>query len=223
MNPRIVIGLIATIIGSIALVDSLSIIRFSPGLVLAVILTATGIFSLYVNIRTSKDVFSFVVGIMCLSLGLSLISKVLGVLPRGGNVFISLGISLSFLVIYLNKQTRWWAVLPMGLFFVLGVIQIIDLLFQVRQDRLFFLLFLGLALTFYYLFLIRSEEKPFSWALYPSIFLFLVGILHLVGDSIRQQTSLFIGLILIILGIIYILRHRGEAQAGSSGRNGGGA
>jgi hypothetical protein len=92
-----------------------------------------------------------------------------------GATFFLGGISLSFWVIYLTNRENWWAIIPGG---VLLTIALVAGLSSAVESGVVIggVFFLGLALTFGALSLVKTPEGRLRWALIPAAVLFVMGL-----------------------------------------------
>jgi hypothetical protein len=101
----------------------------------------------------------------------------------GAVVFLGM-IGLSFLVIMLVRPEQWWAIFPAGsLLSVSGVIAVSEL-YKGTENSGFAaasVLFLGLALTFFLVFLRPLDGTRMVWALWPASILGLIGLMLMLG------------------------------------------
>jgi hypothetical protein len=118
--------------------------------------------------------------------------------------------ALPFLVIYFVSKKNWWALIPAGVFVSIGLVALLDYLlpnqayipignFQVGIYSS--ILFLGFAITFGLLWLLRASQ-PTDWAKYPAIGLLIIALLaFLIGKSLEDFLP---GLIPLIIGVVII-------------------
>jgi hypothetical protein len=83
--------------------------------------------------------------------------------------------ALPFLVVYLWTRANWWALIPCGVFLSIGVmVLLVRAGFQNNPGVITGVLFLGLAVTFFALWLQRGVT-PTDWAKYPAGILLILG------------------------------------------------
>ncbi|PKO22305.1 MAG: hypothetical protein CVU38_10155 [Chloroflexi bacterium HGW-Chloroflexi-1] len=89
------------------------------------------------------------------------------------------GIALGFWTMLLVQKQNWWAAIPAGVLTVVGVL----LGFQERLSELGWLalFFLGLAVVFGLLYLVRAGQPDSRWAAIPAAALALLGVVTLVS------------------------------------------
>jgi len=96
----------------------------------------------------------------------------------GGAIFLG-AIGLSFWLIYLTKTSNWWAIIPAGVLSSLAVVTLVPENWLVSGS----IFFIGLALTFAFVYILPKPEGRMKWALYPAAGLLLVGILATLGAT----------------------------------------
>lgn len=114
---------------------------------------------------------------------------------------------LPFLVTFFTSRKNWWALMPAGLFASIGAVALINTLmpddtyiqfgeFQIGSYS--GILFLGFAITFGILWLLRAS-RPTGWAIYPAVgCLAISGLVLLFGQRI---SDLLPALVLLIIGV----------------------
>lgn len=120
----------------------------------------------------------------------------------GAAVFLGM-IGLSFLVILLVRPDQWWAIFPAGsLFSVAGVVAVSGI-----TDNGFAsgaILFIGLALTFLFVYFRPVDGTRMSWALWPAGILGVMGLLMMVGFA--SMINYVWAAALILAGAFLLLR-----------------
>ncbi len=121
--------------------------------------------------------------------------------------FILFAIALPFFVVYFWTPKNWWALIPAG---VLASVGLVTLLSSggdgddVRGAVVGGLLFLGLAATFFVLWL-RRAAQPTRWAWLPAAILATLSVIVLIGGAgltlLWPLIPLGVGLALLIFGL----------------------
>lgn len=125
----------------------------------------------------------------------------------GGALFAWLlywGVGAIFAALFLRAPSRWWAVIPAGSFFTLGVVELIGRASWGGPSAQGFVFCLGLAATFGFLFLIRNEINKLQWAKVPAIALAVISILFLFS-ALSWGGLVKIVAIAMVLGGLYLL------------------
>jgi hypothetical protein len=116
------------------------------------------------------------------------------------------GLALAFGHIYLAARTeRWWAILPGGFMLVLALVVGASAWVE-AVDLLAGLLFVGLGLVFFLLYLLDQKRRQW-WALIPGSVLVVFGALALAAGRVEEAGLLrWWPLALILLGLLLALR-----------------
>ncbi len=117
-------------------------------------------------------------------------------------------ISAVFIAIYVHNNKQWWAILPGGIFIILGSIVALNAFRLLEGNILWFVFLSGISLIFWFLFFIKDEVNKFGWTIYPAFILtiFSFFILSLfwnnqVGDVLFPISIIICGAYLIIKNI----------------------
>lgn len=109
-----------------------------------------------------------------------------------------------FAYVYTREPSNWWAVIPAGVCFTLGVVILVDSFRIIDSDMSGVVFFLGLGLTFYYLWSLRHEKKDLSWAVWPAVvLLFLAAVTYI--EEVNWLGDEYIFPLLLILGGVVII------------------
>ncbi|MFZ0534582.1 MAG: hypothetical protein WAM09_15500 [Anaerolineales bacterium] len=179
-------------------------------LVGALFLFATALPFLVVYLVNRQRKWALITGIV---LGFIAIFPLLGSFLQGdiqGPVVMFL-FALLFLIIYIVSKKQWWVLIPSGVFASIGLVALLDTLLPNHDYFLIGdlqfgvytgVLFLGFAITFGILWLLRASQ-PTNWAKYPAIGLLIASILaFLMGKTFND---LIPGIALLVIGIVMIL------------------
>ncbi len=118
----------------------------------------------------------------------------------GGGLFLA-AIGLSFLVVFLVRRDFWWAIIPAGTLLTLAVIASLGAALD-NGEMVPGILFLGLAVTFFAVYALPSDEGRRKWALIPA------GILAVMGIAMSLAFGEWINYlwpVLLIIGGAYVL------------------
>ena len=198
-DPRLVIGVLFILGGSLLLLDVMGIISNAGGIFWGLILGALGLFCLYLlfndrihNWWAAFPGFAF--------LGMAVSSILPNSLDALSGLFVLGGISLAFWWVYATDRTRWWAIIPGGVLLTLGVVSSLDDISGMDTGGLFFL---GLGLTFLLVTILPGSGNR-AWALIPGIVLMLFG--TIIGVPALGLSSYIMPAALIFVGGYLILR-----------------
>ena len=178
-DMRIVLGSVLIIGGGMLLLQNLGIFYGGVDLVWAVLIGGAGVASLYIYTNDHEKWWALIPGITLVAIALNIVLDVIS--PRLSNTFgsgiILGGIGLSFWLVYLNRRSFWWAVIPAGVLGSLAVVSIVEEFFPAGQvDGLFLV---GLGLTFLALPSLPNDKNKLRWALIPGGILTIIGVLTL--------------------------------------------
>jgi hypothetical protein len=188
--------------------------RIQSNLIGALFLFATAFPFLVVYLANRKHKWALIIGVV---LGFIGILPLLDVFIQGdieGPVVMFL-FTLFFLIIFIVSKKQWWALIPSGVFASIGLVALLDILFpnhdyfQIGKYQFGVytgVLFLGFAITFGILWLLRASQ-PTNWAKYPAIGLLIASILALLmgktfNDLIPAIALLVIGVVMILTAIL---------------------
>ncbi len=133
--------------------------------------------------------------------GMVYLTTVPGVDPRLTGALLFVGQALAFFHIYLlDREERWWAVIPGGFMLVLG--GVIGLSSRTeRPETLGTVLFVGLGLVFFLLYML-GQARRLWWALIPGSVLVVFGIfLSGLGRTGQNLWWRWWPLLLVVVGL----------------------
>jgi hypothetical protein len=119
----------------------------------------------------------------------------------GGALFLGM-LGMGFWIVYLTSRACWWAIIPGGALFTLGLIA--GLSQTMAGENLGWILFLGLSVTFGLVYLLPSNDGRMKWALYPAAALLVMAVL--VMAAMGQVVNLLWPAALILTGIYLMYR-----------------
>lgn len=122
------------------------------------------------------------------------------------------GIGATFAVIFVKQPARWWAIIPAGAFFSMGLVALIERIDLGGPSSQGFIFCLGLAATFAFLYLIRNEANKLQWAKFPAIVLLVVAVLFLFSALSWGGLVKIVSLIMVVGGLYLIFSARASKQ-----------
>jgi hypothetical protein len=203
-NYRVILGLLLILAGALLTLQQLNMIPGNWGDVVFGIgyLVGTVFFiSLFLNDRGQW--WAALLGFIFL--GLTLAQTMDLVFPQGadwGGAIFLLMIGLGFLSVYALDRNMWWAIIPGGVMLSLTALVLVE---ETNLDIGFEpagILFVGMGLTFLALTMLRIEGQRLSWAIWPAIPLFLLGLF--VGLESSQAWSYVWPSLIILLGLYFV-------------------
>ncbi|GAB4579916.1 MAG: hypothetical protein Fur0022_26550 [Anaerolineales bacterium] len=121
-----------------------------------------------------------------------------------GGAFLGM-LGLSFIAVYLRQPKHWWALIPAGVLFSMASMAVLQALVEnpgiVEMGGV---LFIGMGITFFLIFILPGAEGRRGWALWPAMSLLLFGGLILAAAT--DLLGLLWPVALILAGLLVILR-----------------
>jgi hypothetical protein len=119
----------------------------------------------------------------------------------GGPLFLGM-LGLGFWLVYLVRREYWWAIIPGGALFTLALVA--GLSETLAGNAAGWILFLGLSATFGLVYLLPTNERRMTWALYPAAALLAMAVLLMA--AMGQLASLLWPAALILAGVYLMYR-----------------
>ncbi len=200
---RVIGGILLIAVGVLFLLQELDILTIGD-LIWPLLFGAGGLIFLYVFVSDRAQWWALIPG--CTLLGLAGLMAWEQLAPESagawGATFFLGGIGLGFLLITLNNREFWWAIIPAGT--LLTVAFVAGLSSVLEGVAVAGVLFLGLALTFAVLYLVRTPQGRMKWALIPAAILLVVGLgVMAFSESVLQYLW---PLALIGVGVYFLVR-----------------
>lgn len=205
-GTRIWLGIGLIVVGLLILMDEFRWIYFRDELIIAVVFALIGV-ALLTSYSRDKMVWKLIVGLIGLFVGSVIFLESTRIVSDDYTGMLVLWLlAAAFLVVYLRNRKHWWAVIPGGILLTIGAtVGLEETFWRLRYytDSFFFL---GIALTFGYLFFIRNSENKLGWAIWPAGAGALIGAMTLLDewfyyidfeDYIAPAALILIGLYLI--------------------------
>lgn len=199
VNWRIILGLIILVIGGLALLQNLEILKVGNtfgAILLPACFIAGGLVFLYVLITNRSNWWVAIPGFTLVGLGAMIgVSELPGMQNAGWTAGIFLGcIALGFLVIYLIDRMHWWALIPAG--------TLLSITLLVVFGGVYFL-FLGLAVTFALIAVLPTGMGNKTWPWIPAAVLGVMGITFLFTE--KQPVGYILPAVIIAGGLFLII------------------
>ena len=204
-NRGLGIGIAISLIGLIAIMANLQVIRNTDHLLGAGVfwIIAFVFFQAFEKDRSRK--WSLWCAILFAFFGLATIVRLLWHFPDEliGLAFLWGGAAL-FGSVYAKRAKHWWAIIPAGLLFTLGVIVAIDA-FRLLPDRhQGVIFFFGFGLTFVYLWSQDNAIARLTWAKYPAAVMILLALFILAEGANWLRMDVILPVVLVLLGAYFI-------------------
>lgn len=211
---RMAVGILLVAAGVLVLLQNFGIVRGGLSLLWSLCFLAAGAIFTFVFLNDRKNWWAVIPGFTLLGIGaLILIDWALPVTGGrwGGPLFLG-ALGASFWVIYANRSDQWWPIIPGGVLLTLAFVAALDEGVGVGFDT-GSLFFLGLAATFFLLYLLPRAGGKLTWALYPAGILAAIGVVIALASSSMMR---FLGPVaLLVAGGYLVVRAMARPQGGS--------
>lgn len=202
LGVRVAAGILLIVLGGLFLLQTLGILANLLSLLWPLLFALGGAVFVYVFLLNRESWWAIIPGLTLL--GIAALMALSELFPRLGAVWggaMVLGaIGASFVIVYLVKPERWWAIIPSGVLLTLAAVSVLSSFWTGAESG--GLLFLGLGLTFGVLSLVPTPQGRLRWALIPAI------VLLIIGSTIMLATVAFLRYlwaVALILGGLYLI------------------
>jgi hypothetical protein len=114
------------------------------------------------------------------------------------------GVALGFWTVLLSHDENWWALIPAGVLTLMGVL--IGFQASLSEAAWLAVFFLGLAVVFGMLYLLRLGQQDTAWAGVPAAAFLLIGVVTLVGASnLAGPVAQWWPILLLVAGVIMLI------------------
>lgn len=210
---RMAAGLLLVAAGVLVLLQNFGILRSGLSLLWSLCFLAAGAIFTFVFLTDRKNWWAVIPGFTLLGIGALIL---LGwALPAtggrwGGSLFLG-ALGASFWVIYANRREQWWPIIPGGVLLTLALVAALDDAVGVVGFDTGSVFFLGLAGTFFLVYLL-SQPSKMTWALYPAGVLAVMGVVIAFASS---SLARFLGpLALLVAGGYLVYRAMARPKPG---------
>ena len=104
-----------------------------------------------------------------------------------------------------TRESSWWAVIPAGVAFTLGTVVLVDSFNLIDSDLNGVIFFLGMGLTFLYLWSLRQDFQNLNWAIWPAGALLALALLVYVNQVRWMRDEFVFPALVIFVGVIIII------------------
>jgi len=210
---RLAAGILLVAAGVLVLLQNFGIVRSGLSLLWSLCFLAAGATFTFVFLTDRKNWWAVIPGFTLLGIGALIL---LGwALPAtggrwGGSLFLG-ALGASFWVIYANRRDQWWPIIPGGVLLTLALVAALDAGVGVVGFDTGSVFFLGLAGTFFLVYLL-SQPSKMTWALYPAGVLAVMGVVIAFASS---SLARFLGpLALLVAGGYLVYRAMARPKPG---------
>jgi len=200
----IIWGLLLIAAGGLLLLQNFELLGVTWDILWAALFAMGGVAFVAIFLMDRHQWWAVIPGFTLLGLGALIALSSLGVSMAtwGGVLFLGL-IGLSFGVVYLVNPKNWWAVIPGGTLLTLAAITGLSELLP--GEVIGGIFFLGLGLTFGFLYILPTVEGRQRWAIFPAAILIIMGLLVMAVST--NVFSLIWPSLLIVAGLYLVWRN----------------
>ncbi len=201
LESRFLWGVLLILGGVLFLLQNLGLIEFA-GIFWAILLSIAGIFFLSIYSANRLSWWAIIPGVSLLSLATaSIVEYLFPKLSETWSGLIALaGIGVSFLIVYLLDRRRWWAIIPMGVMFSIGLVLGLENYLPSSATGGVFLI--GLGITFGLVIILSDKKSQMNWAWIPAVILTVLGVI--LSLSAGKWFNYLIAVLLILGGLLII-------------------
>jgi len=203
----LIIGGIIIVIGIISLLANMNILYNLDALANAAFFFLLAYLFYYLYHKNNMRIWALLVSIVLGIIGFVYLSDLFWSFSDNlVGAVILWGLAVAFGYLYARESGRWWSVLLAGLFFTLGSIVITETFSLLRSDQEGIVFFLGMGLTFIYLWTQRSATRRWGWAQYAGIASLLIAILIFTESESWIGFDIVFPVLLIALGAYLLIK-----------------
>ena len=199
------IGIAIIFIGIVILLNNLDLIHFDENFWwgLAFIVLGALLLRVYRMDQSRKGPLWVGLGFL-LGGALFWIDAVAGLPGDWIGIIIMWFLAAAFAYIFIQKNSRWWAALIAGILFTSGAVNFISNYHLVPSHFESFIFFMGVSLSFWFLYLIRNDENPMPWTGYTAMALTIFAFFVLSQEWHSKVADILLPLSVILGGVFLI-------------------
>lgn len=200
-------GFIIVALGVVLLLYNMRVIPHLEELLGGLFFLAIAYICLRIFKNRPRQIWALLVGMFSFFLGVVLLCKTVNLL-RGdllGAVFFWC-IAFAFACIFYQDKQKWWSIIPAGTCITLGAIALLDALKVTPGDYNGVVFFLGIGLTFVYLWTLANAANKLRWARFPAIACLFMAIYIYFEIVAHVGFDVLVAGALILAGLFFIVR-----------------
>lgn len=205
----LILGTLLIATGVIFLLQNFEIIALDWEMLMGPLFGMGGLIFLLVFMVNTDDWWALIPGMALISLGI-IIFMGQGDFENAWVAALFLGmLGFSFLLIYMFHPVHWWPIIPAGVLITLAAVSVLPDESNLSGG----IFFLGIALTFWLVYILPKPVGKLIWALFPAGILFALGLLFLLDST--QLIVYFWPVALLSVGVgilVYALRKQPDCQ-----------
>jgi hypothetical protein len=207
MDFRKIVGALIIVIGLFALLHNFYVVDVNSPVIISLLMLVVGGLCFRFYFAKDRSLWLLIIALITFFWGLGILTYEIGLISfYFKNHFLLLGIGFSFVAVYFYNTKNWWAIIPGGCILVVFIVDLLDELFYLQDGISAFLVFVGIGLIFFYLYLIHDEKNRLGWAIYPAIILILIGLFQLYFSTKETSVQIVVAVLLILIGILLLIR-----------------
>ena len=200
-------GLVLIALGTLLLLSNFQIITLDWKLIMGPLFAIGGLLFLAVYLYERRNWWALFPAMVMLAIGANtLLGHLVPDISENITFAIFIGtIGLAFWLVYLTNNKHWWAIIPGGVLWSIAAASLI--LSNLLHNQSIF--FLGLAFTFFLVYILPKPTGKMTWALFPAAVLGVLGLFSVLDttDWIR-----FVGPVAMLIGgavlLLFAIRKR---------------
>ena len=205
-KSRTVLGGLIILVGVLALMVNIGILGDWEELLGGLLLLLGGLFFLNLYHQDRSKWWPLLPGAVLAVLGIGVIFN--SYVPHASDMLGAAFLYTIFAVfafVFTRDRSGWWAVIPAGVCFTLGTVVLVDTFHWLNSDLNGVVFFLGLGLTFYYLWSLRQNVENVDWAIWPAGVLLGLALLVYINEVNWIRDDFIFPLLIIVVGVIIII------------------
>jgi len=202
-QSRYIWGGILILAGVLFMLQEFQILGSAFEFLWVILMAAGAAVFLWIYFTKRDQWWAIIPGLALFGLTLAAIDSLLGLLPGSdisGAIFLGC-IGLAFWLVYLRRQSQWWAIIPGGVLITLSVVAGLDFL----SDWTDVIFFLGMGATFFLVALLPDSVHNTRWAFIPAGILTVLGLA--LFAPVLNVMNIAWPIILIGLGAFILIRN----------------
>ena len=201
----VLLGVLLVIVGVLSLLGTIGLFDSMVTLIWAALFACGSAFLWYTFLGDRDQWWALIPGSIVAAIALVILLDVVAPGLDGmidGTLVVG-AISASFLLVYANRRSYWWALIPGGIMAGVALMTLLEAANAPVDGGA--IVVLGIGLTFVGLSFVRDGEgRRLRWALIPGGIMLLIGV-FLVAES-AQAAALVLPAVMVLAGLFFLLR-----------------
>jgi len=201
----VLLGVLLVIVGVLSLLGTIGLFDSMVTLIWAALFACGSAFLWYTFLGDRDQWWALIPGSIVAAIALVILLDVVAPGLDGmidGTLVVG-AISASFLLVYANRRSYWWALIPGGIMAGVALMTLLEAANAPVDGGA--IVVLGIGLTFVGLSFVRDGEgRRLRWALIPGGIMLLIGV-FLVAEC-AQAAALVLPAVMVLAGLFFLLR-----------------